>query len=173
MSKKPGNELKKPDEATLQQAVPMRPVSPFDEMEERMARLFEGFFPRNWMRPVHWEHPMLHDFPRFEMKAPNVDIIDRDNDIVLKAEIPGVDKADLEVSVDETSVTISGKTSHEEKEAKGNYYRSEIRYGSFIRTVALPRAVDGTKALASFKNGILELTLPKLEKSKRVSVKVQ
>jgi HSP20 family protein len=171
--KKSSTEMKKAEQVPVREAVPMRAMSPFDEMEDYMARLFEGFFPRGWMRPVRWEHPMMRDFPRFEMKTPSVDIIDRDNDILVKAEIPGVKKEDLDVSVDENSLTISGKTSHEEKVEKGNYYRSEIRRGSFVRTVALPRSVDGTKAAATFKDGILELTIPKLEKSKRISVKVQ
>jgi HSP20 family protein len=171
-TKKPSTEIKKAEEVPVEQALPTRALSPFEEMEERMERLFEDFIPRGWMYPFHWGQPMRREFPRFEMKMPKVDIIDRDNEVVLKAEIPGVNKEDLKVSVDEGTVTISGKTSHEEKEEKGDYYRSEIRRGSFIRTVVLPRGVDGAKAKANFKDGILELTMPKLEKSKRVQVKV-
>jgi HSP20 family protein len=86
--------------------------------------------------------------------------------------VPGVEKKDLDISVGEDSVTIKGSTSKEEKEEKGDYYRREISRGSFIRTVALPATVDGTKAKASFKDGMLELTLPKTEKAKRHSVKL-
>lgn len=172
MANKPSTDIEKKKEVTVQKSVPMRALSPFDEMEERMTRLFEDYFPRGWMRPFHWGHPMMREFPRFEMKMPNVDIIDRDNEIILKAEIPGVDKEDLRLSIDEDTVTISGKTSHEEKEEKGDYFRSEIHRGSFIRTIALPREVNGAKAKASFKDGILELTMPKLEKSKRVTVNI-
>ncbi len=142
-----------------------RVLSPFEEMD----RLFEGFFPRGWMRPMRWELP---SWAEIERRFPKVDVIDRDADIVVKAEVPGVDKKDIEVTTTDNTVTIKGKTSHEEKEEKGDYYRCEISRGSFSRTVALPGEVDGTKAKASFKDGVLELTLPKQAKSKRVAVKI-
>jgi len=102
-----------------------------------------------------------------------VDVIDRDDEVVVKAELPGVEKKDLDVSVTETSVTIKGTTSHEEKEEKGDYYRCEISRGAYARTVALPSYVDADKAKASFKDGVLELTLPKVEKSKRRSIEIK
>lgn len=168
MAGKSANENKNTAVTKTEPTPPMRALSPFEEFD----RLFEGFFPRGWLRPLQWERPMLAELAQMELKLPKVDIIDREGEIVLKAEVPGVKKEDIEVSVDENTVTLRGKTSHEEKEEKGNYYRSEIRRGSFSRTVALPRDVDATRAKASFKDGILELTLPKLNKSKRVSVKV-
>ncbi len=145
--------------------VPARLLSPFEEMD----RLFEGFFPRGWMRPMRWEWPSLAEIER---RFPKVDVIDRDNEIVVKAEVPGVDKKDIEVTTTDNTVTIKGKTSHEEKEEKGDFYRCEISRGAFSRTVALPGEVDGSQAKASFKDGVLELTLPKQAKSKRVSVKI-
>ncbi len=173
MAKKTGTEIKKSEEVPVRQATPMRALSPFEEMEERMDRLFEGFLPRGWMRPFHWERPFLGELAHLEMKMPKVDVIDRENEVLVRAEVPGVAREDIEVSVEENTVTIKGKTSHEEKEEKGDFYRCEIRRGAFSRTVALPRGVDGAKARATFKDGILELSLPKLEKSRRVSVKVQ
>lgn len=145
--------------------VPARLLSPFEEMD----RLFEGFFPRGWLRPMRWEWPSLAEIER---RFPKVDVIDRDDEIVVKAEVPGVDKKDIEVTTTDNTVTIKGKTSHEETEEKGDFYRCEISRGAFSRTVALPGEVDGTQAKASFKDGILELTLPKQAKSKRVSVKI-
>ena len=91
----------------------------------------------------------------------------------VKAESAGVGKDDLEVSVDERSVTIKGKRSHEEQEEKGDYYRSEIRRGAFNRAVTLARDVDASKAKATLKSGILEVALPNVAKSKRVAVKVE
>jgi HSP20 family protein len=93
--------------------------------------------------------------------------------VVIKAELPGVEKKDLDVSVTETSVTIKGTTSHEEKEEKGDFYRCEISRGAYARTVGLPSYVDADKAKASFKDGVLELTLPKVEKSKRRSIEIK
>ena len=77
------------------------------------------------------------------------------------------------MDIAERSVTIKGKRSHEEQEEKGDYYRSEIRLGAFSRTVTLPRDVDASNAKATLKDGILELALPKVAKSKRVAVKVE
>jgi HSP20 family protein len=73
----------------------------------------------------------------------------------------------------ENVVTIKASISHEEKEEKGDYYRSEISRGSFSRTLTLPANVDGAKAKATFKNGVLELVLPKLEDPRRRSIPVE
>ena len=104
---------------------------------------------------------------------PSLDIVERDNEIVVRAEVPGVDKKDLEISVTDHTVTIKGCTKEEHKEEKGDYFRSEIYQGSFSRSSALPCDVDGDKARASFSDGILELTIPKLETSKRHKIKVE
>ena len=108
----------------------------------------------------------------FEGSMPRVDVLDREDEIIVKAEVPGVDKKDLDVSVTENSVSIKGSTSHEEKEEKDDYYRCEISSGSFSRTVRLPADVDAAKARSKFKDGILELALPKVKKAKRHTVKV-
>ena len=73
----------------------------------------------------------------------------------------------------DNSVTIKAKTSYEDKEEKSNYYRSEIGQGLFTRTVALPAEVDIDNAKSSFKDGILELSIPKLERSQRRSIKIE
>lgn len=100
-------------------------------------------------------------------------MIDREAEILVRAGIPGVEKQDLDVSVNENSVTIKGATRREKKEEKGDYYRHELSEGNFCRTVGLPSAVDGTRAKANFKDGVLELTLPKVEKTPRHSVKIE
>ena len=163
-------EEKKQSKQGLQKAEPKRALSPFEEMD----RLFEDYFSRGWMRPFRWEWPSLGEMAKpFEGKMPKIDVIERDDEVVVKAELPGVDKKDLDVSVTENSVTIKGTTSHEEKEEKGDYYRCEISRGAYARTVALPSYVDAAKAKASFKDGVLELKLPKVEKSKRRSIEIK
>jgi len=163
-------EEKKQSKQELQKAEPKRALSPFEEMD----RLFEDYFSRGWMRPFRWEWPSLGEMAKpFEGKMPKVDVIERDDEVVVKAELPGVDKKDLDVSVTENSVTIKGTTSHEEKEEKGDYYRCEISRGAYARTVALPSYVDADKAKASFKDGVLELKLPKVEKAKRRSIEIK
>lgn len=143
-------------------------LRPFEEME----RMFESSFPRSWMHPFQHDWPSFSKMKAFEGKTPNVDVIEKDNEIIVNAELPGVDKKDLDISVTNNTVTIKGSTSHEEKEEKDDYYRCEISRGSYSRTLSLPAEVDEEKTKAKFKNGILKLTLPKLKKSKRHNVKV-
>ena len=161
----------------LQSVTPGRALSPFEEMDrmfEQMERRFEDFFSRGWLRPFGWERPSFRELGApFEGRFPREDVVDRDDEIVVRAELPGVEKKDLDVSVTENTVTIKGSSRREEKEVKGNYYRSEISTGTFSRTVALPADVDGAKGKAAFKDGVLELVMPKVEKSKRRTIRVQ
>jgi HSP20 family protein len=152
----------------IQKTAPTRALSPFEEMD----RLFEGVFPRGW-RPLRWEWPAWSGMTApFEGKIPRVDVINRDNDILVRAELPGVDKKDIEITTTENTVTIKGSARREAKEEKGDYYRCEIAQGAYARTVALPGDIDSTNARAIFKDGMLELILPKVEKSKRRSIVV-
>lgn len=162
------HDTKKEAKAELQKAEPVHALSPFEEMD----RLFDSYFSRGWLRPFQW--PALgKTVAPFEGRVPNVDLIDREDEFVIKAELPGVDKKDLDISVTQNSVTIKGSTRHEEKEEKGDYYRCEISRGSYTRTMSLPADVDEEHTRATFKDGILELTLPKKKKTKRHNVKVE
>jgi HSP20 family protein len=157
----------------IQKARPARALSPFEEMERVMQRMVEGFAP-GWALPSRWERPLWRELAApFEGKAPTVDVVDREDVVVVRAELPGVEKKDLDVTMSDNTVTIKGSVKHEEKEEKGDYYRREISEGSYARTVMLPAEVDGSKAKAQFKDGLLELTLPKVEKSKRRSIAVE
>ncbi len=142
-------------------------LSPFEEMEH----WFEDVMPANWLRPFRRGRGM--ELPLFEARVPAVDVIDRDKEIVLRAELPGVKKDDIEVTVTERYATLRASASREEKEEKGQYYRHETCTGSFERSVLLPTEVESDKARAQFKDGILEVTLPKLAGTQRRSVKVE
>jgi HSP20 family protein len=159
---------KKNKQAGGQELQHARSLNPLEEME----RMFEGIYPRGWLRPFHREWPAWGELNVFGGKTPSVDLIERDNEIIIKAELPGVDKKDMDISVTKNTVSIKGTTSHEEKEEKGDYCRSEISRGEYARTLTLPSEIDDEKVTATFKNGILELKLPKLEQSTRKSVKV-
>jgi HSP20 family protein len=151
-------------------AASTRALSPFEEMDQ----LFERFFPRGWLQPLRREWPTWGEFAApFEGRLPRVDVIDRDEEVVVRAEVPGVDKKNLEVSVTDNAVTIKGTTSTEEEKEEGDYYRREISRGTFSRTVMLPSEVNGEKAKSSFKEGTLELVFPKVEKSRRHKIKVE
>jgi HSP20 family protein len=153
--------------------VPARAVGPFEEMERLMERLSEGFFPRSWLRRMQWEWPQwpqLAELPALRM--PHVDVVDRDTDVLVRAEVPGVDKKDLEISVSEGTITIKGSTKREQKQEEGEYYRREISESSYARTVALPTEVDGTQAKAKCNDGVVEVTIPKVATSRRHNIKV-
>ena len=140
---------------------------------EDMDQLFDEFLSRNWLSPVHFNWPTKRLLrSTLGTKLPNVDIIDRDKEILVKAEIPGYDKNDLKVSMTDKTVTIKGDTSKEEKEEKGDYFRREITKGSFSRIVSLPCEVDYEKAKSSFNNGVLELTVPKTKPVKQHEIKI-
>jgi HSP20 family protein len=147
-----------------------RSMNPFEEME----RMFEQFMGRSWMRPFGWENPLLNEMARsMEVRVPSVDVIDREEEVVVRAEIPGVDKENLEVSLSDDRLTIKGTTRQEKEEKEaGEYTRREMSRGSFTRVVTLPANVDGEKAKAGFKDGVLEMTLPKLKPSKRTRINV-
>ncbi|MEW6675063.1 MAG: Hsp20/alpha crystallin family protein [Nitrospirota bacterium] len=144
--------------------------SPFKELESMrrdMERLFEEFFEPAPRRRRLW--------PRFEpgVVVPNVDMYDRKNEIVVKAELPGVEKENIDLKITENNLTIKGEVKKEEEIKEEDYYSREMSYGSFTRTIALPSEVDSSKAKATFKNGILEITLPKKEEAKPKEIKVE
>jgi len=158
----------------LMKESPTRMLSPFGDIEQVFERAFESFFPRNWMNPMRWDLPNWGELAMpFDMKFPRVDVIDHDNNIVVKAELPGMEKDNIDISMTASTVTINGSDSHKKEEAAGDYYRCEISRGAFSRTVSLPCDVDGSKATANFKNGILELRIPKVEKAKRRRITIQ
>ena len=158
------------DDKAIEKVAPVRSLSSFEDVE----KMFDDFFSRGWMSPFHFSQPSWSHLPApFEGRTPHVDVVERDNEIFVKAELPGVDKDDMELTMTENSVTIKGSTKAEEKEEKGNYHRCEISQGSFSRTLRLPDDVDTDKAKAKFKNGVLKLTIPKVKKSKNKKINVE
>ena len=148
-----------------------RTMTPWDEMEH----WFDEFGRRGWLHPFNWEWSRpLEAMAPFEGRMPRVDLIDRETEIVVRAELPGVKKDDVEVTLTEDSVTIEAHTTTETKEEEeGKYYRREMSRGDFQRTLALPTGVDEEKAKATFTDGVLELTIPKLEKTQKRTVRVE
>ncbi len=145
-------------------------LSPFGDMENLFDSFFDRSWPRSFMRPMKIDWGGMPE--PFEGRTPKVDVINRDKEVLVKAELPGVKKDDINVQVTDNSVTIRATTKHEKVEEKGEYHRRELSSGEFVRTLPLPAEVDGTKAKASFKDGLLELTMPKLVASKRHSVNI-
>ncbi|MGE5404875.1 MAG: Hsp20/alpha crystallin family protein [Candidatus Saccharibacteria bacterium] len=128
-------------------------------MHERLSP-YNGFVP----------YGML-DFPHIT-QAPRVEMFETDNEILINAEIPGMDsKSDISIDVGDTSITLSGELKKEYEANRGGVYHSERYYGHFNRTIPVPRYGDLEKASATYKNGILQVKVPKNEKrSKRLEI---
>ena len=135
----------------------------FDEFDD----FFDEFLKRRWPRLLDWGSPGALD-----RSFPKVDILDCDNAIEVQATLPGVNKEDLEVSINNHSLTIRASIKEEKKE-KGKYFRREITRGEFQRTVSLPENVDNEHVKASFKDGLLKVKIAKTEKSNRKSIDIK
>lgn len=159
---------------TTGEELPKTGLSALHPMSE-IERMFDRLFEHGWPSLMRWPStPFLGALREgAEFRIPSLDIIDRDAEIVVKAEMPGIEKKDLEISLTDNLLTIKGQTSREKKEEKGDYYRRELSSSSFARSVTLPGAVDSSKATANLKDGVLEITLPKTEGSKRRSISVK
>jgi HSP20 family protein len=133
-------------------------ANPFEPME----RLMQAFMPFGWMNP--WVSAAA--------PAPKLDVIDRDSTVVVRAEVPGVRKNDLAVEASDMSVTIKGQVQQEDTREDEHYRISETSHGTFERTVQLPSDVDSTRAKATFKDGVVEVILPKVDRSRPHHVKL-
>jgi len=131
-----------------------------DEMDDLFGRFFED-----------WDRPGLA--PLRGGWWPSVDVSEQDDKIAVRAELPGVKSADVEVSVQNSTLTISGEKKEQTEDKGGGYYHSERRYGSFRRDIQLPAGVDEDKVEATCRDGVLTVTMPKSEeaRAKRIEVK--
>ncbi len=140
--------------------------SPFYELEKihrEMNRFFEPAVSSN----AGVDGSLLDGF-----WSPCVDVIDRKEAIVVKADLPGLTKEDISVSIDNNVLTISGEKKHEHEEKDGDVVRSERYYGGFHRAFTLPSSVDPEKVNAKFENGVLELALTKKEEAKPRQIRI-
>ena len=125
-------------------------------------RLFEDAFSR-----------MLTEPQTNRPWAPAVDIYETENELVLKADLPDVDLKDIDVRVENQTLTISGERKFEKKDTTKGYHRIERSYGTFVRSFSVPSSFDTENIAAEFKNGVLSVTLPKKEAAKPRQVKVE
>jgi HSP20 family protein len=102
------------------------------------------------------------DFPFYPPKLAT-DVYETDKDIVIEIEIPGYQKENIKISFQDGYLKIEGQTGEVKEEKEKNYWRKEIRKGSFVKVIPLPKEVDSKKAKATFKDGVLKITLPKIE----------
>jgi HSP20 family protein len=135
-------------------------LSHFDPVAN--LRLFEDAFTR-----------MLSEPQTNRPWAPAVDIYETENELVLKADLPDVELKDIDVRVENQTLTIAGERKFEQQESGKGYHRIERNYGTFVRSFSLPNTFDTEHIAADFKNGVLSVTLPKKEAAKPRQVKVE
>lgn len=149
---------------------PTSVLSPLRAWEREMERMFDDFPFFRWPRLRDLE---AFRFPReMRLQMPSLDMYDEEHEIVVKAELPGIGKDDVEVNLSGSTLTIKGEKKREEEIKKTNYLRSEREYGSIFRSLELPAEVKAEEVKASFKDGVLEIRLPKSEAAKKKAVRV-
>lgn len=161
--------------STERAAVP-EVLRPFESLRREVDRLFEDFGRGIWSFPSRslWESLAPRSWPfrslgvfdvepfwRRGAAAPAVDIVEREKDYQITAELPGMDEKDIEVKVSNDMLTIKGEKKLEREEKKKDYYLSERSYGEFRRSFWLPESVDREKIEANFAKGVLTITIPK------------
>ena len=140
-----------------------RPRSDLLNIRDEMNRLFDSFFTelperRRGLLEGEW--------------APSVDLAETDEEVVVTAELPGVKQDDVDISITDDILTIKGEKKEEKEVKEKNYHRVERSYGSFQRSISLPTNVQPDKAKASYKDGVLHVTIPKAEEAKPKQIKI-
>ena len=139
-------------------AVRGREMDPFVQMRREIDQMFNGML-------ADWTGPMNLLDRHFGNWMPQIDVNETAKEIRVTAELPGMEEKDLEVSLVDRALTIKGEKSEEHEEEKGDVHRSERQYGMFERTIPLPSEVEVDKVKASFKKGVLKITLPKTKEA--------
>ena len=164
--------MTKKTKKALQKVNPPKALSPVKEMETRfheMETRFEDFFSKPFSFLPSWMPMMKMHGMEF---SPSIDILTEGDNVVVKAELPGMKKEDIDVTLTHDTITISGEKKREKKIDKKDYHSIERSYGSFKRSFSLPSEVQTEKASAKFEHGLLEISIPKTEEAKTKEKKV-
>ncbi len=147
---------------------------PFESLRQEIDRLFDDFGRGSWQpfgRSLFAAEPFWQRTSKWT--APAVDMVEGEKAFELTAELPGMDEKNIEVKVADGRLTIKGEKQEEKEEKKKDYYLQERRFGSFERSFELPEGVDADKIEASFKKGILTVTLPKKPEAQKPTKKIE
>ena len=151
-------QVKKP-ERNLMLGEPLREM---EDLERRFVNLFgQPLFPA-WRRWLPWGGTWM----------PAIDVVDKNSTFMIKAELPGMKLDDIEITIEDRTLTIKGERKTEREVKEEEYYRSEGTYGRFLRSITLPSSVDASKIEASYENGILEVTVPKTVEKEPKKIRV-
>ncbi|MCB1143292.1 MAG: Hsp20/alpha crystallin family protein [Leptospiraceae bacterium] len=138
---------------------------PFYELHRDMNQLFQSFF-QDWNISDPYSETSMGRF------APRINVSETDKEIRIEAELPGIDEKEIDVQLKDDVLIIKGEKKSEQKEERENYYVMESSYGSFYRSIQLPDEIDKNKIDAHFKNGIMKITIPKLETASNSQKKI-
>ena len=138
--------------------------NPFALFRKEFDDLFDAFFRTFDLKPIE---PSIGSF------SPRVDVVDSEKEISIKAELPGMDEKDIDVSLSRGVLTIRGEKKEEKEDRGKDYFRMERSYGSFNRSIELPAEVDETMIKANFKKGVLDITLSKTPKAVQETRKIK
>ena len=143
--------------------IPWRERRELDRFRREMDRLFDEFFEMRPLRRLFGEGEWI----------PSVDVSENPKEIVVHAEVPGIDPKDIDITIHGRTLTLKGEKKSEKEEKDVNYHRIERRYGAFSRTLELPTDVDPDNAKATYKDGVLKLVIPKTKEQavKKIEVK--
>jgi len=151
------------EERTSRGITSYRPFRELSEMQDQINRLWDTMWgPRFW-RPFRVAK---------DEWMPAADVYQKEGAVHVKVELPGLSEKDIEITVTEDTLTLSGERSEEKEIKEKDFYRCERSYGRFMRQIALPAGTDADKAKASFKDGVLEIELPLKETPKQKKIEV-
>ena len=148
-------------------AVRRDPMTPFDHFRREMDQLFDGFLNEWPMRSTSLLDRHLGEF------MPTIDVAETEKEVRITAELPGMEEKEIDVSLTRGVLTIKGEKREEQEENKRDFHRSECRYGMFERVIQLPAEIDADKAKATFKKGVLKITLPKTAEAQSQRKRIQ
>ncbi len=135
----------------------------FEQMRREMDRFWDSFFERGRRGKVEEEGAWF----------PTLDLTETKDDLVIKAEIPGIDPKDIDISLSDGILTIKGEKKQEREEKEEAYHLIERSYGAFARSLQLPKGIQSDKIQATYKNGVLRVVLPKSEEAKKREIKIK
>ncbi|HSI82024.1 MAG TPA: Hsp20/alpha crystallin family protein [Solirubrobacterales bacterium] len=134
------------------------PSREVDTLQSEVNRIFDTFFGNNEVRSRRW--------------VPAMDLVETDEHLVLRADLPGMKRDDVEIEVKDGVLTVSGERKAEQEERSEGFYRVERSFGTFSRSLTLPKGIDPQRVAAEFEDGVLEVRIPKPEETKPVRVAI-
>jgi HSP20 family protein len=146
------------------------PFSLMNRFADEMGRLFDDFgFGRSWFGPFEKSGLSMSGLGDFNQTlwSPQIEAFEREGKLIVRADLPGLSKDDVKIEISDDLLIIKGERRQENEESREGFYRSERSYGSFYRVIPLPEGVEPDNAVAEFRDGVLEITMPAPQRQQR------